>query len=290
MRPLIYSLLTAVALLTLVNACRPGWGPRGCSGGSCGPVGPMAQPMHQSVYRPGAGGACSDECSCGCNAGPETACGCIRRAATLAKSSADPFAQANAAPPSAASLPRWMTHGVEHEPSGQERYSISGIDVPKQVAATAIQSGQLADDSGKIRFTVIGSVEQRRQVLKDLDAHPALSAFKELFVVNAYSPEQWAVSRAGFVTNGTPTIYVQAPDGTVLHRQDDYVGGADSLAAALGRSAERKPNPDYQPAKDPDRRKTDPVSDPWLWLALAGGVVFILGAGLVSALIVITGR
>ena len=53
--------------------------------------------------------------------------------------------------------------------------------------------------------------------------------------------------------DGSPTIYVQNADGTVLHRQDDYAGGLESLSATLTKL--RKASPDYDKAKDPDTRR-----------------------------------
>ena len=41
----------------------------------------------------------------------------------------------------------------------------------------------------------------------------------------------------GFVTTGKPTIYVQSADGKVLHRQDDYDGGAPERSGIEGLSA-----------------------------------------------------
>lgn len=52
---------------------------------------------------------------------------------------------------------------------------------------------------------------------------------------------------------GKPTIYVQTPDGTVQHRQDDYAGGAQGLRPAFERL--RKPDKNYRPDKDRDLRR-----------------------------------
>ena len=47
----------------------------------------------------------------------------------------------------------------------------------------------------------------------------------------------------------------------VFHRQNDYNDGPDGLAKALA-GAIRRVDPDYQPAKDPDLRKPEPIPPP----------------------------
>ena len=77
---------------------------------------------------------------------------------------------------------------------------------------------------------------------------------------------------AGFVTTGKPTIYVQAPDGKVLHRQDDYQGGAPELAEAI-----RRIDPNYDPKKDFDLRKLLRIPNPLSKVPVAA---WLLAAGL----------
>ncbi|GIW83079.1 MAG: hypothetical protein KatS3mg105_4886 [Gemmatales bacterium] len=100
------------------------------------------------------------------------------------------------------------------------------------------------------------------------------------FIVQSYRPENWAL-RPGFVTSGRPTIYVQSPDGEVLHRQDDYEGGIGALSVALERACQlRRRNPLYRPQLDPDLRQW---FWPWRgfelrpsWLLLVVGLVLLL--------------
>jgi hypothetical protein len=134
----------------------------------------------------------------------------------------------------------------------QERYAINGLAVSREDVLKRLMAS-VPDDQSKPFLTVIGAVPARRQVLADLEAAPALAPWKGKLRVQAYAPDEWAVARAGFATGGSPTLYYQAPDGTVLHRQDDYAGGADALATAL-----RRADPSYNPAGDPDRRKALP--------------------------------
>ena len=157
-------------------------------------------------------------------------------------------------------------------PSGEERIEVNGQPVAKADAKRLIEgttggAGALTDDSHKPRLTIIGSKEERQRVLADLDRQPDL---KHALAVKAYAPDEWPVARAGFVTSGHPTIYLQAPDGKVLHRQDDYSGPQDFEAI-------RKADPNYKPTQDPDLRKLafpglSPDTLPWL----VGGAALLL--------------
>lgn len=156
-------------------------------------------------------------------------------------------------------------------------YTIGGRQCTRQQAWEAIEKGgQLADDSGKLRLTVIGPEANRKQVLTDLEMSPALAPWKGKLLVQSYAPEHWAVARVGFVTGGQPTIYLQQPEGKVLHRQDSYEGGAEALAEAI-----RKADPNYKPELDKDKRKADvpPISEWPVWIF----VVAALGLGLLLA-------
>jgi hypothetical protein len=139
-------------------------------------------------------------------------------------------------------LPHWMTHGTDPgKLTAREEYRVGGRAVSRDEALQALRGAPLADDSRKPRLTVIGSPEERRKVLAGLP-----DDVKERWLVKEYAPDHWAVSGAGFKADGHPTVYLQAPDGKVLHRQDD----ADNLAAAV-----RRADPAYDPNKDPDLRK-----------------------------------
>jgi hypothetical protein len=144
--------------------------------------------------------------------------------------------------PARAELPT----GVDLDKIGPSRITLNGVEVTREAAAGVI----LPDDRSLLRVTVIGTEAACRQVTADL----AASEWKGKVLVQEYRPAEWAV-KPGFVTTGNPTIYCQAPDGRVLHRQDDYEGGLPALAGAL-----RKADPKYDPAKDPDLRKPAPVA------------------------------
>lgn len=162
-------------------------------------------------------------------------------------------------------------------PAAEENF---GIDREKwaREPRRSIAARGLPDDRGKARLTVIGSEEERKTVLNDLDAAPDLKPLRESLVVQAYAPDHWAVARTGFKTDGRPSIYLQSPDGKVLHRQDDYQGGPRRLAEAI-----RKASPNYDPRKDPDltRPRAPDVAAPeswpgWLWGALGVAGLWLL--------------
>ncbi|GAB6188136.1 hypothetical protein JCM17478_36380 [Thermopirellula anaerolimosa] len=165
-----------------------------------------------------------------------------------------------------------------------ERITLDGRQITRAEATQILQAGSLADDSGKLRLTVIGTEADRGRVLDDLRG--SLSDIANQCLVQDYPPDHWAVANVGFYTAGKPTIYVQAPDGNVLHRQDDYADGAEGFRQAFERL--RKPDPNYRPDKDRDQRRPadgllsrliNVLARPFRvilsWL-LAAGVVFIL--------------
>lgn len=111
---------------------------------------------------------------------------------------------------------------------------------------------QIPNDTGFLRLTIIGTETECRPVLADLAANPNVT---QGCVVQSYFPAHWSL-RCGFRTGGSPTIYIQSPDGRVLHRQNDYQNGIAGLTKAL-----RRASPTYDPSRDPDLRQ-DPVPPP----------------------------
>jgi hypothetical protein len=140
--------------------------------------------------------------------------------------------------------------GVEADKVGihGEQYRINGRLAAKKHAIETIEKGdggQVPDDTKKLRLTIIGTEADQARVLADVNSHAAFASLKDKLLTQDYSPANWALS-AGFVTTGGPTIYLQAPDGKVLLRQDSYAG-ADALAEAI-----RKADPNYDPTRDPN--------------------------------------
>jgi hypothetical protein len=136
--------------------------------------------------------------------------------------------------------------------SGKESYKINGQEVSKAQAVQAIEGSELPDDSNKMRLTVIGSDSDRQAVVNDLKSSPILASIRDTCLIQDYTPDAPMLAGCDFVMTGKPTIYLQKPDGTVLHRQDDYTGGAQALADAV-----RKADPNYHPDSDPNKTKPD---------------------------------
>ncbi len=146
--------------------------------------------------------------------------------------------------------------GVEWDKLGQgASYRINGRPASKLEVFDILEKS-VPDDTRRPHLTVIGSDAERKKVTDDWSKDPALAEFRDKVRVQSIPPTHWWISAYGFKSDGHPTIYYQQPDGTVLHRQDDYAG-AQQLAEAL-----RKADPNYDPNKDPDRRKPDPKPEP----------------------------
>jgi hypothetical protein len=145
--------------------------------------------------------------------------------------------------------------GLDYTPPGDERGTISDRPATKKEIITALAEGNLDDDSQHSHLTVIGAGRDR--VRTDWESHPALAPFKGQIRPQFYSADDWAVSKFGFKTDGSPTVYVQDGYGRVLHRQDDYEGGPEALAKALNQAL-RRPDPNYRPDGDKDLRKPQP--------------------------------
>ncbi len=148
------------------------------------------------------------------------------------------------------------------------KHLLDGKEVSKEELLQALGQPRLPDDSQWPSLTIIGPEMARKKVLSDLRSSPILAPWKERIKVQDYPPDHWAVKDAGFVTAGQPTIYCQAPDGKVLHRQDEY-RGPQALAEVL-----RKADPAYQPERDPDLNKS--LSSVPLWVWLGGGILLAL--------------
>lgn len=152
--------------------------------------------------------------------------------------------------------------------SAAGKHFVDGKEVSKEQLLQALGKACLPDDSGWPSLTIIGPEALRQTVLSDLQSSPFLTPWKDRIKVRDYAPDHWAVKDAGFVTSGQPTIYLQAPDGTVLHRQDEY-RRPEALAEVL-----RRADPAYQPERDPDLNKTLPNVPLWLWIV--GGILLVL--------------
>jgi hypothetical protein len=214
----------------------------------------MLVPLQTFAQQPDTEPCC---CCAFCYCGKDCQC-----AATGTKCSPDCRCQAGA--------PKKPNYGVNTEKlSKDECYRVNGKTVSDRPLTPAVP-----DDSGKLHLTIIGNEAERRRVLQDLATAPELAEFRDRFHIQDYPPDHWAVCLCGFHCQGHPTIYLQLPNGKVLHRQDDYDGPAN-LAKALRRAAS-----DYDANKDPDLRSSpfDVHSIPTAaWLLLGGfGLTLLL--------------
>jgi hypothetical protein len=153
-----------------------------------------------------------------------------------------------------------------------ESYRINGRSASRAQVQQALADNRVPDDAGRLRLTAIGEPALTARVAADVAGAPALAEWKDRLVVHGYPPDHWAVARAGYVAAGRPTIYLQAPAGKVLHRQDDYADGPAGLARAL-----RRADPNYDAKKDPDLRPSP--ARPRLDLSAVPAPVWLLAAG-----------
>jgi hypothetical protein len=208
---------------------------------SCAPCGPKTPAPAKKMGRGCGHASCGRRC---CDCDPDACvCGDDHRCGPGCTCKPKPAAEA-------------PIFGVDVEKLAHSRHanSVNGRPVSREAAIKAIEEG-VPDDAGRPRLTLIGAKEDCQRVLKDLAGDPALKPYADKYLVQDYRPDNWAV-KCGFKTDGSPVIYAQDAAGKVLHRQDDYEGGAQALATAL-----RKADPAYDPKADPDKRKADPVSD-----------------------------
>lgn len=145
------------------------------------------------------------------------------------------------APPAAPMIEQQLPTGVDSaklQGSGEPRYWRRGTPISKGEASAAVGAGgKLQDDRDKLRLTVIGPDSDRAGPVKDLPAD-----LKSKVNVWSVPPDHWSVAGMGFVVSGKPTIYLTAPDGKVLLRQD---------AGPLDVGALRKAVDGYDSKKDP---------------------------------------
>lgn len=151
-----------------------------------------------------------------------------------------------------------------------------GVDCSKLTGRSRIEMngvaaawGDIPDDSGKPRVTIIGGATDRKKVETDLKQN----GLADKVSIWSVEPSHWSLrdSDGGpprFKTDGAPTVYVQDASGKVLHRQDDWTGD--------GVGAIRKAVKGYDAGADPDLRKTTvPVPGGASPAALLGLLAFL---------------
>lgn len=149
----------------------------------------------------------------------------------------------------------WQEHGVDEGKLRKSRYVVNGREVSQGEAHRAVGDA-IPDESKKLTVTLIGSKAERDKVAADLRTlDPATAARVNVWSVppDHHSLKDTETGQVVGKTDGHPTVYVQAPDGKVLHRQDDAVQAVEAV---------RKAVKGYDPAKDPDLRKPSHPVDP----------------------------
>lgn len=187
-----------------------------------------------------------------------------------------------------AQVPPDKDYGMGWRPGGEEIYYVNGRKVTRRQAYEAIAAEGLTDDSKLRRVTVIGSDAERKPVMDALANAPELTFAKGLLLVQGFSPDHWAVADSNFKRDGKPTVYIQAADGKVLHRQDEW-RGATKFAEAV-----RKSDPNYDPKKDPDLNKAiipppplKPDGGGFDWSKIPGGAWILLGLGVLGIFVLL---
>ena len=125
---------------------------------------------------------------------------------------------------------------------GVTRHYLNGRQVPRAQALAALE---LTDDSARPFVTFIG--QGREAICKAFLATPESAKCR----VNSYDANDWHVT-GGFVTGGTPTVYVQNTKGEVLYR-------GDHPPVEVVQAEARKAQPDYDATKDPSGQP-DPLA------------------------------
>lgn len=166
--------------------------------------------------------------------------------------------------------------------SHSTRYSIKGKEVSREEVFDAITQG-LPDDRNKLRFTAIGSKERTKAIMQDFyaDENKSLADACLFASVDPADPKQnWSLRdletgkiSSKIPTNGEVVLYITQPSGKVIHGQDGYAGKSElaavredprmkaAIAGPRDYGAIRKAKP-YDPAKDPDLRKLEPLPKP----------------------------
>lgn len=120
------------------------------------------------------------------------------------------------------------------------------------VEAMDFAKGSYEDTRKNFRLVVIGTPGERGPVATALAALPAEE--KDKLATWFVSADHWSLKDSDgggqrFETGGHPTVYLLAPDGAVIHRQDGWTSQDDVDAIRKGLKK-------YDPKRDPDLRKT----------------------------------
>lgn len=173
--------------------------------------------------------------------------------------------------------------GVEWDKIANHKYDDKAHKITL-IEAMEFAKGNYDDAKTNWRLVVIGTESQHTVVKAAMKEIPSdeLEKISPWFV----AADHWSLrdsdgSTLRFETGGKPTIYLMAPDGKVIHRQDEWTG-QESIDAI------RKGLKKYDPKTDPDLRNaaSSPIFSIVTWrrifkrlfpVALAcGGAFFVM--------------
>lgn len=137
--------------------------------------------------------------------------------------------------------PELPNYGVDSAKVHSGKHEINGRSVSRAEIISAIKD--VPKDENKLRLTLISA----EPLLTSLSATLRQFAEEHDLLFQAYTPDSWAVTGAGFYTGACPEVYLQAPDGKVLLRLDSFGGKTEGPLVEAVRTA----NPAYDPSKDP---------------------------------------
>lgn len=173
---------------------------------------------------------------------------------------------------------------IETDRPNRDRWSTPAGEIPAAEAMTLLRNDPppaLPDEAKRRRVLVIGTADQTAAVQAAWQSDNALSPWRESVTFQAIPPGDWRLEGCGFQTAGSPVIYYLDHDGTVMHRQDDFAGGAVALAEAL-----RDADSSYDRLLDPDRR--NPLSRIFARVKqIPAGVFVVVILGCVAAVLLL---
>lgn len=254
--------MTAVLILCLLPSQR--W-----CGGVRTPVGvPLVVQAPVAVPVP-PGGCCSVRCTCGCNEGRPCVCG------------NGPTAEPDAVERGQGG-PLFGREGPTTD--GEEpAYYRNGRRVTRSEAITAVEQGpadsRIPGDAKLPSLSLMGGAKEARRALRAaLEADPKLRLAVKWQDYEAGDPMIERHKVDGL------TVYVQAADGTVLHREaaltpDAAAALPDRIKEALGLKPKTPPpEPKTPPAPlGPDGKPAPrPLLRPVTWVALAGLLLLLI--------------
>jgi hypothetical protein len=132
----------------------------------------------------------------------------------------------------------------------------NGVEITPKQAIQMIGS-KIPDDTNKFRMVAIGDPATLAAVRTEwAKVEPAV---RDRVLTWFVGPEDWSLrdtttNQTRFFATANPTIYLLAPDGESLHRQDGFTGAEDVEAIRRGIKA-------YDAKKDKDLRRPSPPDE-----------------------------